>query len=544
VSTTTTRPIYVSGHRKPDTDSIAAAVGYAELCRETDPATEYVPVRLGELSPQTRWCLERSGAAAPRLLPHVSLRACDVMAAAPGSLSASHSILEASKALTETDATFVVLLDDDGTLFGVLTERTLARQYVSEASASLALPAPTSARDLARTVEGTLVAGSEQSMVSGRVWVLASEGPLLLRTIAPGDIAVVGNREDVQRAALAAGIAAVVVTNGAGASEETRSLARELGTPLVTTDLDSAVVARRAMFAAPCGALADRQPLVVGPNDLIDDISPRLRDVHYRGAVVTDTDHRPVGVVRYRDLLTTQPRRVILVDHSDRSQSIPGVEDAEIIEVLDHHHVGSIETRLPIRATFDPVGATSTLVSERFREGGREPSEPTALLLLLAILADTVLLRSPTTTNRDKYECCLLADLAGVDYDELGRAMFDASTANLTLSAREIVERDAKTYELSLDRTVYIAQVETVGDEFNRRAAEFGEELDRLAREDGHVVAALMITDIIAEQTLVVCGGDLEVAQAAFGDLDAQSSRLLAGVMSRKRQVAPLLLAI
>ena len=155
-------------------------------------------------------------------------------------------------------------------------------------------------------------------------------------------------------------------------------------------------------LSAPSRSLMDREPLVVGPEDLIADITETVKDVDYRAAVVVDADRRPIGLVTRSDLVNPVPRRVILVDHAEQAQSVVGVEHAEIVEILDHHHIGSIETRVPVRATFDPVGSTATLVIERFRQSGMEPSAATATLLLGAIVSDTVILNSPTTTERDR----------------------------------------------------------------------------------------------------------------------------------------------
>ena len=192
-----------------------------------------------------------------------------------------------------------------------------------------------------------------------------------------------------------------MLSNGTAAEPDILALARERGTAVVTSPLDSYVTSRMITLSAPCRALMDHEPLVVRPDDLVADISDMVKDVDYRAAVVVDGDGRPVGLVTRSDLLSPEPRRVLLVDHAEQAQSVPGVEYAEIVEILDHHHIGSIETHVPVRATFDPVGSTATLVIERFRQSGMEPSRPAAIMLLGAILSDTVILNSPTTTDRD-----------------------------------------------------------------------------------------------------------------------------------------------
>jgi manganese-dependent inorganic pyrophosphatase len=237
-----------------------------------------------------------------------------------------------------------------------------------------------------------------------------------------------------------------------------------------------------------------------------------------------------------------QPRKVILVDHAEAAQSIPGVEEAEIVEILDHHHIGSIETTHPLRAIFDPVGSTSTLVAEQFRVAGHEPSEPTAGMLLAAILSDTVILSSPTTTPRDEAAVASLADRLGLDAREFGREMFEATSDVSALSADQIVGRDLKGYELASGQSICIGQVETVGESILTRVQELRQAAESCAERDGHRLVALMVTDVVAGGTHLVVGGDVPMAQRAFGIAAEDGVLALPGVMSRKKQVAPKLM--
>jgi len=295
-------------------------------------------------------------------------------------------------------------------------------------------------------------------------------------------------------------------------------------------------------LSAPCRSLMDREPLVVGQEDLVVDISENVKDVDYRAAVVVDGDQRPLGLVTRSDLVSPEPRRVLLVDHAEQAQSVVGVEHAEIVEILDHHHIGSIETRVPVRATFDPVGSTSTLVIERFRQSGMEPSRPAAMMLLGAILSDTVILNSPTTTERDRAVIAYLEQVLALDAIEFGREMFE-STSDLTrVTADEIVARDAKDYDAGGGQTLRIAQVETVGQTLEERRHELLEALDAVRQREGQVIVALMVTDIMSKGTQLYTSGDGGALDRAFGNRSADGIVDLPGVMSRKKQVAPRLL--
>jgi manganese-dependent inorganic pyrophosphatase len=294
-------------------------------------------------------------------------------------------------------------------------------------------------------------------------------------------------------------------------------------------------------LSEPCRALAEADPLTVGKDDLVRDIADQIKDVHYRAVVAVDRDGRPVGVVTRSDLVNPAPRRVLLVDHGERAQSVPGIEEAEIVEILDHHHIGSIETRVPVRATFDPVGSTATLVIERFRQNGMEPSRESATVLLGAVLSDTVILNSPTTTERDRRVVEYFERTLRVDAVEFGREMFE-STADISgLDAEEVVTRDAKHYD-SAGRTVCIAQIETVGEAVLARSDELLEAMHRLRERRGYLIYALMITDIIAKGTWLLVSGEEARVERALGERDGRGVIDLPGVMSRKKQVAPVLL--
>jgi manganese-dependent inorganic pyrophosphatase len=284
-------------------------------------------------------------------------------------------------------------------------------------------------------------------------------------------------------------------------------------------------------------------PVTVGPDDLVADIADQVKDVHYGAAVVLDAGRRPIGLVTRSDLVAPEPRRVLLVDHAEQAQSVPGVEHAEIVEILDHHHIGSVETKIPVTATFDPVGSTATLVIERFRQNGMEPSPPTATMLLGAILSDTVILNSPTTTERDRAVVEYLERVLALDAKQLGREMFEASADVSEVSAQEIVTRDAKRYEVSGGQTICIAQIEVVGKGLLERKDELLEAMRTERENKALALYALMVTDVLEKGTDLLIAGDTAAVARAFGAGTDDSLIELPGVMSRKKEVAPKLLA-
>jgi manganese-dependent inorganic pyrophosphatase len=534
-------PIYVFGHRNPDTDSIASAIGYAELRARLEPDKEYVAVRLGDCNAQTRWLLERSGAQEPEFLPHVMPRARDVMRTSFPMAGQDDPIREAGIAMGKADLELVPIVDEDGALTGVLTERALARRYIRESRSTSTLEdAPTYVSAVVSVLEGDLVTGDDRQL-SGRVWVHSMDTETE-SGISDGDVVVVGNRSEAQLLAIDLGAALVVLSNSAIPTDDVLARAREHGTAIVVSPLDSYVSGRMITLAAPCRALMEKDPLTVTPDFLVDDMAEQIKEIHYGGAVAIDGDAQPVGLITRSDLVSPPRRQVVLVDHAEQAQSAIGIGQAEILEILDHHHIGSIETRVPVTATFDPVGSTATLVVERFRQNGLEPSRTTAVMLLGAVLSDTVILNSATTTSRDRAVVTYLERAVALDAREFGREMFESTADVSEVSAEEIVSRDAKRYQIRGGQTICIAQVEVVGKGLLERRDELLEALRQERENKELALYALMVTDVLAHGTEMLVAGDVAAVARSFGVEQTDSTIELPGVMSRKKEVAPRLM--
>jgi manganese-dependent inorganic pyrophosphatase len=535
--------VYVTGHKNPDTDSIASAIGYAELKNLVDPDNFYAPARLGEVNAQTAWALQESGAETPKRISHIMLRVKDVMAKDVATARGNDPLRNVGIAMAKRNISQVPIVDDEGALIGIITERNLARMYIREsreASTFEATPVPVGS--IVEVLEGELLAGEDRE-TSGKLWVISMDVGSMGQAMEPGDIMVIGDRPDAQRRAIEMGAGVLVVSNGVRPQDDVLELARAKGVSVVLSPLDSYVTSRMIQLAVPCWEVMSENPLTVNPDDLLTDITEQVMEVHYRAAIAVDEDKRPIGVVTRTDLLNPQPRRVLLVDHAEVGQSIKGVEKAQVVEILDHHHIGDIETSAPIPATFDPVGSTATLVLERFKAAGLEPEESTAKMLLAAVLSDTVILNSPTTTDRDREIVKHVEEYLSLDAEKFGMEMFEASSDVSELSAEEIVHRDAKEYGTSSGEKMSISQVETVGKGLLERKDELMKSLEALRADNGYLFAALMVTDIIEGGTELLCTGNCSPLEQAF-DAKARDGVIdLPGVMSRKKQVAPKLLA-
>src|SRR5215211_6976444 len=510
--------VYVTGHKNPDTDTIASAIGYAEYKNLVDPENHYVAARLGEVNAQTRWALKKSGAELPALLEHIMLRVKDVMAGDVAVARKNDPLRNVGLTMAKRNISQLPIVEDDGSLTGIITERNLARMYVRESrGASTFAESPVSVGAMVEVLEGELLVGRVDRESSGQLWVISMSVDAMGQSMEPGDIVVIGDRHKGQRRAIELGAGVIVVSNGVRPDDEVLEMARERGTAVVISPLDSYVTSRLIQLSVPCWEVMSENPLTVNPDDLITEITESVMEVHYRAAIAVDQSKVPLGVVSRTDLLNPDPRRVILVDHAEVGQSIKGVEKARIVEILDHHHIGDIETNTPIPATFDPVGSTATLIVERFRASGLEPEMPTATMLLAAILSDTVILNSPTTTGRDHEVVGYLEEMLDLDAREFGMEMFEASSDVSELSAEEIVNRDAKEYATSTGEKMSVSQVETVGTGILvERKEELLDALEELRSKNDYLFSALMVTDIIEGGTELLCAGDCAPVERAF----------------------------
>ena len=508
-----------------------------------NPEDVYAPARLGEVNAQTRWALDRSGAREPKLIKHIKLRVKDVMSKEISIVHRNDPLRNVGLAMAKRDISQVPIVGDDGALCGIVTERGLARMYVRESrEPSTFATTPVSVGLMVEVLEGELLAGEDKE-AGGKLWVISMSVDTMGQQMEAGDVVVIGNRHNGQRRAIELGAGVLVISNGIRPEDDILELAEQKGTAVVLSPLDSYVTSRMIQLSVPCWEIMAEDPLTVQPDELLTDITDRVMEVHYRAAVAVDEDGKPLGIVTRTDLLNPEPRRVALVDHAERGQSVPGVEEAQVVEILDHHHLGDVQTKTPIPATFDPVGSTATLVVERFRQNGLEPTKATAGMLLAAVLSDTVVLNSPTTTERDHEVVRYLEEFLGVKAEEFGMEMFEASSDVSDLTPEQIVDRDLKEYGTDSGERMSVSQIETVGTGLLERKDELMEALEQVRQQNGYLFAALMVTDIIEQGTELLCAGECALVERAF-DTKAKDSVIdLPGVMSRKKQVAPKLLA-
>lgn len=534
-------PVLVFGHRNPDNDSICSAVAYAHLKNRTDADNVYLPVRLGPVPPETAWVFERFGLDLPEEVTHVKTRVRDVMTEDPVAVDWDETVLAAGRLMRESGVRALPVVRD-GAVAGIVSAVTLAERYVQETEVRGFGESPVRLSSLAEVVGGRIVVGEPDALISGDVLVGAMEPETMRGYLKPGDVLIVGDRKRTQPLALEAGVACLVVTGGKIPEAEVLEAARKRGAAVVVTPHDTFAAARLADLSRPVHTVLDATVPLVGPEDLVEEIAEDLLASAHREAVVVDGDGALLGVVTRTDLVRGRRRRVVLVDHNENAQSAPGIEQAQVVEVIDHHRIGDVQTAQPALFLNLPVGATATIVVQRYAELGIEVPEPIAGILLSAILTDTVLLKSPTTTERDVVSAERMAARLGTTPIEFGLEMFDARARAEDEDVERAIGRDLKEYRVG-DAVVAVGQVETVNAaKALERYGDVEAALERVRLQRGYDLLVLMVTDVLKEGSVLCAAGKTRLLERALDARLVDGRVWVDGMLSRKKQLAPLLI--
>ena len=533
--------IYVTGHKNPDSDSICAAYAYAEFKNKIGDV-ETVACRLGNPNQETQYILDYFNAEAPRLLKTVKLKVEDLQFDNISPVSPEISLKTAWSIMRDKNIKTLPVADENDHLLGVLAVSNLTSCYMDIWDNRILAKSNTTLDNIIDTLSAKVSYVNEKvTHFPGKIVVTAMQPDTMSGHIDEGDIAIVGDREEAQAALIKLNISLMIVTGGYAPSEKIVSLAKEHGVTIIVTQHDSFTASRLIVQSIPVGYVMVKENIVsFTTDDLVDDIKGIMTETRFRSYPVLDQNGRVVGTVSRYHLISNHKKKVIQVDHNERGQSVDGLEDAEVLEIIDHHRVADIQTNNPIYFRNEPVGSTSTIVAKCFFESGIRPSRKAAGLLCGAIISDTLLFRSPTCTPQDQYTCKKLAEIADINIEKFAKEMFKAGTSLKGKTVEQIFNSDFKPFTIE-DTKVGIAQVNTMDIEgFMPLKEEMLNYMDQKAKEAGLDMVMLLLTDILNEGSeILVTGNKPEIVEKAFNVTLKDKGAFLPGVLSRKKQVVP-----
>ncbi len=533
-------PIYVIGHRNPDTDSIVAAMAYAAL-RNALGDREYEAACLGHVSDETQKVLDLFGFAPPKRIHNMFTQVRDLDFDMPPVLSGAVTVGRAWKVLQEQkNITALPVANEDGTLFGMLSRENVASYNMAQVTAGILDTVPVC--NVLSVLEGKILNQADQwtDTISGEVTIALPQSRENLLFDKPESVVLCGHQPDMIRRALEMNVSCLVLCQ-AELSDELRALPTK--TCIISTPYDAYRAARLIFQSESIGKICRTEGLVCFHlEDRVDDVREQVlkhRDSCYP---ILDENEQVAGVLTRYHLLRPRRKRVVLVDHNEAAQSVPGLEEAEILEIIDHHRLADIQTTAPIYVRNEPVGSTNTIIASMFQDRGLMPSEKMAGIMAAAILSDTVMFKSPTCTNRDVWTAERMARIAKISLEELGKEIFSASTGNKSIE--EMFKADYKEFHIA-GHDLAVAQITCVDSpQMLERKDEFLALMEGVAGKKDLDLVILMLTDVLLEGTQIVYVGDDDTIRQAFNVSPRERTAFLPKVMSRKKQVIPMLSAL
>lgn len=535
------RPVFVTGHKNPDTDSICAAITYANLKREIT-GDDYIACRAGHLNEETQFVLSHFGVEVPAYVKDVRTQVRDMEIRMLDGIKDDLSLKNAWSKMR--DASVVTLCVTEGDeLTGIVTTNDIVETYMDVIDPKILSMAQTSYKNIVETLDGELIVGEiEDTLTKGKVVIAAANPDMMENVIEEGDVVILGNRYDMQLCAIEMNAGCIIVCEGASVAKTIQTQAKDHGTKIICTPHDTFVVARLINQSMPVSYVMRKDNLITfHMDDYIEDIQEVMASTRHRYFPVLDKDDHYIGMISRRNFLGAKKKQLILVDHNEKNQAVNGADSAEILEIIDHHRLRTIETAGPVFFRNQPLGSTCTIIYLMYKEYGVEINKTIAGLLLAAILSDTLMFRSPTCTNIDKKAGEELSKIAGVDYEEFAKEMFHAGSNLSGKTATEILHQDFKKFTVD-DLTIGIGQINSMSaEELVDIKEKIQPELSKVADDDGLDMLFFMLTDIISESSEVVFAGAKaqHTLNAAFGvNIDGDSAKL-PGVVSRKKQLLP-----
>ena len=542
------RKTIVIGHKNPDTDSICSAICYARLKRQAT-GREYEPGRAGHISEETQFVLNYFGVEAPQLVENVKTQVKDIDIRETKGVDRSISLKKAWNLMQDANVVTLPAVNPWGALEGLITVGDITKSYMNVYDSSILSKAKTQYSNIIETLEGALVVGDDtEYFQEGKVLVAAANPDMMEYYISPHDLVILGNRYESQLCAIEMEADCIIVCEGAAVSMTIRKLAQERGCTVLTTPYDTYTAARLINQSMPISYFMRTENLITFEDtDYIDEIKDVMTSKRHRDFPILDKNGRYKGMISRRNLLGAKGKQIVLVDHNERNQAVEGIENAEILEIIDHHKLGTVETISPVFFRNQPVGCTATIIYQMYNESNIEIDKTTAGLLCSAIISDTLLFRSPTCTQIDQLAALALAKQAGLQIDQYAADMFAAGSNLRGKSDEEIFYQDFKRFSAG-KISFGVAQISSLNADELAGLKERMVPYLKQAREEHKVdMLFFMLTNILTESTELLCdgnGAELLIRGAfhmdtADGKASSDGFVDLPGVVSRKKQLIP-----
>ena len=539
--------IYVVGHKNPDTDSICSAICYAELKRRIT-GEAYQARRAGNVNEETQYVLDYFGVEAPEFLPNVYTQVKDIQIQKLNGVESGISMKKAYTLMRSESVGTLPITNEEGKLEGLITIGDIAKSYMAVYDNNTLAEARTQYRNIIDTIDGKMLAGNEHAFfMHGKVVVAAATPGLLKSCIREDDLVIVEDSKEAMICALENHASCIIVCEGAKVDEDIIEKAEEKSCVIISTSHDTFTVARLVNQSVPIKRFMTKEGVVsFRLDEPLEEVKASMTKFRYRDFPILDEEGKYVGMISRRSLLKADNKKVILVDHNELTQTVDGIKDAEILEVIDHHKIGDVSTASPIYFRNQPVGCTATIIYQMYQENNQEVTKEIAGLLCSAIISDTLMFRSPTCTPVDKEVALKLAEIADINVEEYAMAMFKAGSNLSDKTPEEIFYQDFKKFNAG-DVNFGVGQISSMAaDELFEIADRLKPYIEKACEEQGLDMIFFMLTDILEESTNLIYAGEKagEFVEKAYGvSREAGDYYKLAGVVSRKKQLIPAFMA-
>jgi len=534
--------ISVIGHVNPDTDSVCSAIAYARLKRKVT-GNRYVAKRAGQINAETDFVLKKFGVPVPDYMGDVRTQVIDIDVERVKGVGEDISLKDAWGIMKTDMLQTLPIVDDNKKLIGLITIQDIAKSYMDVYDSTIIATARTPFSNIMETLEGEMVYGNPYERVEDGKCLIAAANPDLMESyIEKGDIVILGNRYESQLCAIEMDAKCIIVCDGSTVSYTITKLAENKGCFIIKTPYDTFTASRLINQSIPIKFFMKSEHLITfGLGEYIDDIRDVMAKKRYRDFPILDWNGNYFGMISRRSLLGARKKKLVLVDHNEPSQSVDGIEEAELLEIIDHHRIGSIETIGPVFFRNQPLGCTATIIYQMYNEYGIEIPKDTAGLLCSAILSDTLIYRSPTCTETDKKAAEELAIIAGIEVEQYASEMFAAGSNLSSKSQEEIFYQDFKKFVVG-EATFGVGQITSMTHtELDAIKVKLVPYMQKALADHDVSMIFFMLTDIMQASTeLLYAGtGARELAEASFHQKGGEESIILKNIVSRKKQIIP-----